>query len=289
MTELFKKVLFPTDFSENSDRVLAHAIRLTNFHDGELIVQHVVRSDLEKSPHWSTAFNMHGLQCQLDAFAASEMARIVREAPPDIRVRPVISKGRVPDEIAELAEKELVDLIVMGSVVGGTTLRVVRMTSRPVLALSSSFRHSNGTGIPRRILIATDFSEHSKRVVQFAFRLRKAFNASIYLLHVIETTRAVEYALEQGFYGNPRERMKEWALNQLLNLVPDESLEDSGIVRMVEFGRVSSLISSISQEIDADLTVLGAHDSGGVSGHLIGPTTEATLATLQSPLLTVRV
>jgi nucleotide-binding universal stress UspA family protein len=38
----FKKILFPTDFSPNADRALAHAIRLADFDGGEVIVQHVV-------------------------------------------------------------------------------------------------------------------------------------------------------------------------------------------------------------------------------------------------------
>jgi len=32
----FKKILFPTDFSANADKALAHALRLADFDDGEL-------------------------------------------------------------------------------------------------------------------------------------------------------------------------------------------------------------------------------------------------------------
>ena len=40
------------------------------------------------------------------------------------------------------------------------------------------------------ILVATDFSEHSKRVVQYAFDLKRIFDASLYMLYVIETGHA---------------------------------------------------------------------------------------------------
>jgi nucleotide-binding universal stress UspA family protein len=50
----FKKILFPTDFSTNAAKALAHAIRLADFAEGEVIVQHVVTDYFEKHPHWAT-------------------------------------------------------------------------------------------------------------------------------------------------------------------------------------------------------------------------------------------
>src|SRR5947207_9028695 len=44
----FKKILFPTDFSANADKALAHAIRLAEFDKGEVIVQHVVGDYFER-------------------------------------------------------------------------------------------------------------------------------------------------------------------------------------------------------------------------------------------------
>ena len=38
-----------------------------------------------------------------------------------------------------------------------------------------------------KILVATDFSTHSKRIVEYAFDLKRVFNASIYMLYVVET------------------------------------------------------------------------------------------------------
>ena len=58
----FKKILFPTDFSANADRALAHAIRLADFDGGEVIVQHVVSNYFEKHPHWATLFDIHEMQ-----------------------------------------------------------------------------------------------------------------------------------------------------------------------------------------------------------------------------------
>ena len=285
----FKKILFPTDFSENSDQALSHAMGLIDFRDSELIVQHVVNDYFERTPHWTTLFDIRELQIHLDSFVEREMTGTLRSISDGVHVRKVISKGRPAEEICALAEKEFVDLVIMGSAAGAVTNNLIRTTTRPVLAVSSRLPASAGTGAAKRILVATDFSEHSRRIAKYAFDIRKAVGATIYLLHVIETTKSIEFALKQGHYMDATERMKEWAMNQLLNLIPDESLNDPGVIRMVEIGKVSKRIPDVARKIEADLTVLGAHEYGTIHKTFLGTTTDRMLSTLDSPMLTVRI
>jgi nucleotide-binding universal stress UspA family protein len=237
----FKKILFPTDFSPNANHALLHAVRLADFHKGEVIVQHVVNNYFNKHPHWSTIFDIHELQKHMDIFGAEQMSRILGPYSDAVSIRRVISKGKPAEEIVALAEKELVDLIVMGSAKGVVTNKVIRETTRPVLAISASEQHdpTEPLGVARRILVATDFSEHSKKVVSYAFDLKVAFDASIYLLYVMETSKAVEFALKQTHLSSATTKMKEWAFNQLVNLTPDEFMNDPRVVRMVEVGSPS--------------------------------------------------
>src|ERR1700756_116250 len=80
----FKKILFPTDFSPNADRALAHAIRLADFDGGEVIVQHVVSDYFEKHPHWATLFDIHEMQKYLDGYVDAQMKAVL---PKDTKVR----------------------------------------------------------------------------------------------------------------------------------------------------------------------------------------------------------
>jgi nucleotide-binding universal stress UspA family protein len=285
----YQKVLFPTDYSKNSEHAFAHAVRLTEFQKGELIIQHVVNDYFERTPHWVTLFDLRQLQLHLDAFAEQEMTNTLASVGENIRVRSVISRGKTADEIVALAEKEKVDLIVMGSAAGSITNAVIRATNRPVLAISSHLNASTLSGSAGHILVATDFSEHSKKVVRYAFELKKAFNATIYLIYVIETTKAIEFALKQGHYTDATARMTEWAMNQLLNLVPDEFLDDPKVVRLVETGNASERIAAAAREIGVDLTVLGTHEYGTMHRHLVGTTTDRFLSKMESPLLAVKV
>jgi nucleotide-binding universal stress UspA family protein len=287
---LIKKILFPTDFSPNANHALLHAVQLADFHKGELIVQHVVSDYFEKHSHWSTLFDIHEFQKYMDCYVDAEMAKVLPKDMAGITVRPVISKGKPAEEISALAEKEMVDFIVMGSARGVVTGKVIRLTNRPVLAISAQPGNHDDTklGKMKRILVATDFSEHSKRVVQYAFDLKRVFGATIYMMYVIETPKAIEFGIKQGHLTNATEKMKEWATNQLINLTPDEFINDSTLVRIVENGPASDRIAQVASEIGADLTILGTHEYSAIHKHLLGTTTDRLLMKIAAPILTVK-
>jgi nucleotide-binding universal stress UspA family protein len=286
----FKKILFPTDFSANADKALAHAIRLANFDDGEVIVQHVVDNYFEKHPHWATLFDIHEMQKFMDGYISAHMAKILPAGAGGVLVRPLISKGKPADEITEVADREKVDLVVMGSAKGVVTNKVIRMTNRPVLAVSATQPDVTDAGLCKltKILVATDFSEHSRRVVQYAFDLKRIFDASIYMLYVIETTHAIEWAIRQGHFIKSMEKMRQWAGNQLVNLTPDEYVKDPNVIRLVEAGSPGDVIADVALEVGADLTILGTHEYGTIHKHLIGTTTDKLLTKSSTAVLTVK-
>jgi nucleotide-binding universal stress UspA family protein len=286
----FNKILFPTDFSPNAGRALAHAIRLADFNDGEVIVHHVITSYFEQHPHWATLFDIHEMQKFMDGYVAAQMAKILPKDCGNVRIRTLISKGKPADEIAAVADREFVDLVVMGSAKGVITNKVIRLTNRPVLAVSAVQPTSEEIGLHKvsRILVATDFSQHSKRVIEYAFDLKRIFNATIYMVYVIETGHAIEWAIRQGHLIHGMEKMKEWANNQLLNLVPDEFTNDPTVIRLIATGSPGEAIADTAFEIGADLTILGTHEYGAVHRHLLGTTTDKVLTNTTTPVLTVK-
>jgi nucleotide-binding universal stress UspA family protein len=286
----FKKILFPTDFSPNADRALAHAVRMADFDNGEVIVQHVVGNYFERHPHWATLFDIHEVQKFMDGYVSAHMAKLLPNETGRVKMSTLISKGKPADEIAALADREMADLVVMGSAKGIITNKVIRMTTRPVLAVSANQPSANEVGLRKltKILVATDFSEHSKRVVQYAFDLKRIFDATIYMLYVVETTHAIEWAIRQGHFVHSMDKMREWAGHQLVNLTPDEFINDPGVVRLVKAGSPGETIAAVALEVGADLTILGTHEYGIVHQHLLGTTTDKLLTKTSTPVLTVK-
>jgi len=286
----FKKILFPTDFSPNADKALAHAIRLADFDDGEVIVQHVVGNYFETHPHWTTIFDVREFQKFMDGYVAAHMSKIIPKSSGKVRVHSVISKGKPAEEIAALADRESVDMVVMGSAKGVVTNNVIRLTGRPVLAVSAAQPKVDEVGLKKltKILVATDFSAHSRRVIEYAFDLKRIFDATIYMLYVIETGQAIEWAIRQGHFVHSIDKMREWATNQLINLTPDEFMNDPSVIRLVETGSPGDAIADVAFEIGADLTILGTHEYGAVRKYLLGTTTDKLLTKTSTAVLTVK-
>ena len=182
----------------------------------------------------------------------------------------------------------MVDLVVMGSAKGVISNQVVRLTNRPVLAISSMRPYSRPDDHQiKKILVATDFSEHSKKVIQYAFDLKTALDATIYMLYVMENTRAIEFAVRQRHFTATIDKMREWATNQLINLTPTEFLHDPKVIRLVEYGPAGDTIADVAFEVGADLTIMGTHESGTIH-NLLGTTTDKLLTKTATAVLTVK-
>ena len=73
-------------------------------------------------------------------------------------------------------------------------------------------------------------------MVEYAFDLKRIFDATIYMLYVIETSHAIDWAIRQGHFVHAMDKMCEWAGYQLVNLTPDEFMKDPTVIRLVKAG-----------------------------------------------------
>ena len=283
----FSRILFPTDFSGNANHALENALFLTGVR--EVIVQHVVSSYFEKHPHWSTLFDIHEAQKFMDMYIDSEMAKVPMSAQEDVAYRSVMSEGKPAQQIVELAEKERVDVIVMGPAKGVVTESVIRASSRPVLAIPPSGSELKPLQKISKILVATDCSPYSKAVVDYAFQLKQLVGCELFLLYVIEFSNAVKFGIRQGHFTDAVSKMRTWANNQLKNLTPDPFVKDQSVHWLVEEGTISDKIVEVAGAYDVNLVILGAHGYGPVEKHFVGTTTDRVLRKLSLPLLVVKI
>jgi nucleotide-binding universal stress UspA family protein len=145
-SSMFKKILFCTDFSENSDHAFSYAFNLARAYDATLLILHVIVEPV--CYYWSTPkgvdeliakqtervkqeINTHYLQ-KIEGFKNYEI--FTRET----------DEGRAFYEIIQVAREESADLIVMGThgrtgidhlILGSTAENVVRKSPSPVLTV----------------------------------------------------------------------------------------------------------------------------------------------------------
>jgi nucleotide-binding universal stress UspA family protein len=128
------RILFCTDFSENSERALNYAISATAEYDAELTLLHV----LEKAQNPAKTE-------EAIAIATEQLDKLI---PPEgrktLKVKTAVRIGKPYQQIIQLAVETQIDMVTMGvhgrgaldlAVFGSTTYRVMQLGPCPVLAV----------------------------------------------------------------------------------------------------------------------------------------------------------
>lgn len=140
-----ERILFPTDFSEGSAHALHYAVDLVKHYNAKLYILHVIY-DIGKAfgshvPHVS-ADELHK---EMNTWAMKEMDTCcIEETRGLAKVDKSVLVGVPYEEIIKFADKENIDLIVIGTygrsglerfIFGSTAERVVRRAPCPVMTV----------------------------------------------------------------------------------------------------------------------------------------------------------
>ncbi|MCX8026240.1 MAG: universal stress protein [Thermodesulfovibrionales bacterium] len=141
----FKKILFPTDFSEGALKALPYAVQLVRQFSGKLYLVHVVYDIANASGLHVPHVSIDQMYKELQDGAKSELEKFGYSMRKDIKdVEYHVLRGVPYEEIVAFAEKNAVDIIVIGShgrrgidrvLFGSTAERVVRYSKVPVLTI----------------------------------------------------------------------------------------------------------------------------------------------------------
>ena len=147
---MFSKILYPTDFSEPSKKAIRYVKKLREAGTKEIIILHVIDEHelammiegcgwLGKDPNEC----LEELEKKHREVAEKELEKIKKKLmSEEVKVKTQIEKGTPSKKIIEIAEKENVALIVMGShgkgvlkelLIGSVSENVIRHTKKPVL------------------------------------------------------------------------------------------------------------------------------------------------------------
>lgn len=141
-----KKILVPVDFSENSTKLLQHAVGMAGESGASIVVVYVVEG-IEKYaglsiPHMSLA----EVEKELVQSAKNKMELFLEEnMEPTVAHKSIVLNGDIVDEINKFAASEGVDMIIMGThgykglekvLFGSVAEKVVKTAPCPVLTFN---------------------------------------------------------------------------------------------------------------------------------------------------------
>ncbi|MDY6935216.1 MAG: universal stress protein [Spirochaetota bacterium] len=148
---MFKKVLYPTDFSANSEKVMPYVKELKNSGTDEIILLHIIdtrNEDFIKKGSWASQTIQNELMKDyhnnMIKEAEKKIEPIKKELDASFKVKTIITSGIPFQKIIDTAEEENVSVIAMGShgisniaemVLGSVTELVFRKTCKPILVI----------------------------------------------------------------------------------------------------------------------------------------------------------
>jgi nucleotide-binding universal stress UspA family protein len=136
----------------------------------------------------------------------------------------------------------------------------------------------------QKILVPLDFSEYSRRALDYALRIARGTGSRLVLLAVIDDRFPYP---ELFVVDNPNveyyREMRRRALDRM-----DELLgSDPGVPveKVVVKGRPRSEIPAMAEEVGADLIVIARHGTGALRAAIMGSTAESVVREARCPVL----
>ncbi|AAL81681.1 universal stress protein [Pyrococcus furiosus DSM 3638] len=273
------KILYPTDFSEVSQKALTECVPsiILGIGEGsELILLHVV--DI-------TASEIGALElAEVDKEELNNLASQLREK--GIKVKPIVRIGIPSLEISEVAKEENVDLIIIPSkgenilrqmLLGSTASNLARITHKPVLLLR--YEVENGeikslqdcSRIFEKPLVALDLSKCSEKIIETIKDLPGVREAVLF--HVVDYGKVEE--LENNI-KNAKEKLSKYG-----KLLPWKTKIE------VQAGIASKGIIGAAIDNNVTLVVIGKKGRSVLKDLLLGSTAERVIRDCKLPTLLI--
>ncbi|WP_347373854.1 universal stress protein [Aequorivita sp. Q41] len=272
-----KRILVPTDFSEQAENALKVAIQLSKKHNSEIYVLH----SMEMPLHLTSSNDSGSLPESLFFIKLAEKRFSdlrEKEYLKGITTNEAIGHNEIYEDIEEACAKNDIDLIVMGSngasgfkemFVGSNTEKVVRTSKTPVLVIKNYHADFNITDF----VFATDFSKEGLGAMDKAQKFARKVEAKMHLLFVntpanFKTSAQATIMMQDFVKGMGVE-------NYTINIYNDTSVEKG--------------ILNFAKQINAQLIGMGTHGRKGISHFFNGSISEDMVNHANMPVITFKI
>jgi nucleotide-binding universal stress UspA family protein len=141
----------------------------------------------------------------------------------------------------------------------------------------------------RQLLVPTDFSDESGAAMTYGVALAEQFNASLHLLHIVESIVAGEaLPLRVGPAGDLDTAVAAAAWKDLRDLLTSADHKRLRAELALEWGIPSVEIVRYAKAHEIDLIAMGTHGRGGIKHLVMGSVAENVVRSAPCPVLTVR-
>lgn len=273
-----KKILVPTDFSDQAENALKVAVQLARAHNAEIYLLHIIEIPL----HEVDAMSSHSDLPEALFFmklAHKKFENILsKDYLQDVKVHETVDFHEIFKGVFHNCTKHNIDLVIMGSngvsglkemLIGSNTEKIVRTSKTPVLVVKKEHETFN----VNNFVFASDFKDESKATYKKAIEFANILGSKIHLLTVNTPNKFMTSELAN-------ERMLRFAnsskfSNYTMNIYNDMTIEKG--------------IMNFSQSIKADLIGMSTHGRQGISHFFNGSISEDLVNHAKRPVVTFKI
>ncbi|NLA74889.1 MAG: universal stress protein [Deltaproteobacteria bacterium] len=139
----YKKILFPTDLSKDSKKIAEHVKLMAEKFGADITVIYVASIGHYYNTLDMPVAGLEHFETEVVAAASTQIKDFTESVFEGVDVKTVIMSGNPADEIVEYAEKNSIDLIIMGHsraglermLLGSVAHRVLKFATVPVMVV----------------------------------------------------------------------------------------------------------------------------------------------------------
>ncbi|MEP0263653.1 universal stress protein [Dokdonia sp.] len=278
---MIKKILVPTDFSEQAENALRVAADLARKYGSEINLLHMLELPMQLVDGASGGSKSDLPEAIFFMKLAHQKFEKMMNAPflEGINVYETAEFDGAFEGIMEYTEKYQADLVVMGShgatglqelLIGSNTEKVVRNSKIPVLVIKR--RHEKFA--VEKFVYATNFKEENHTSFKQALAFAKNNDVKLHLLYIntpnnFQTTHEIEAKMKAFMEKEPE------CTEYTLNIYNDNSVEN-GILHFAD-------------TIKSGLVGIGTHGRSGLAHFLNGSLSEGLVNHAQRPVITFKI
>ncbi len=267
---LFERILLATDLGSIVERFIGCFPDLKALGTKEVILVHAL-------PHCSGQVPGECLEEEESKGKLDKQAKILEST--GVSVKPMVVSGPAGTAILELADKESISLVVVGtrqdvrkgrSLLGCTSYSVLHETVKPTLIIPLEKRDREEDNCLTHILHPTDFSETAEHAFLYVEALAAVSKCKVTLYHVHDKTRIDPYLRDMlpEFDKIDRERMERLKAHLEFNQAGTCKVE-------LAYGIPAQKILHTAKRGDYSLIVMGTQGRGFIPEIHLGSTANA--------------
>jgi len=197
---IMRKILIPTDFSENALNAINYALELFKYEKSIYYIMHAYQDDIYANEALLEEESIDKVTERVGKKSLEELEIILKKineiSPnPKHTYRIISSNNLLLHEADKIVDDENIDIIVMGTrgktndkklTFGSHTLQVLKYVQCPVLAIPENYKYTQ----PKHILFPTNYMlPYKRRELKLLCEMVSPFRATIDMLYISKSNK----------------------------------------------------------------------------------------------------